>query len=213
MRTPGPAARSVLYAILSILELQGPDEGTINASSNKSSMRQRTGGNKMFNIKSETIPGDVEKAHQMPRARTLGLVILAGYITFLLFYLLLWELNAEWQLILNRISWSSSDFVGMAGVGIGLYSYWLLEKYNKNANIIYLNDFVLELKKAGVKPEDVGAMLDMAKSLLKQVGDDPEFIARLQRVMVKIAHERADGLKKLSEAELFEILQSGGGKL
>lgn len=162
----------------------------------------------MFNPSSETIPGE-EKVKAIPKARTLALVLLAGYIMFVLLYLCLWELNPEWQVILNRLSWSSSDFVGVGGVAIGLYSYWLVEKYNKNANIAWLNEFVLELKKAGLKPENVGAMLELVKPMMKEAMADPEFGDRLMRVATRIAKERIDGLKKLNDQELYEVLRSG----
>ena len=187
----------------------------ILASTARNTARSGKGGrNQMFNLTPKApITGDVAKAHRMPRARTLGMVIVAGYITFVLLYLLLWETHPDWQMVLNRISWSSSDFVGVAAVALGLYSYMLFEKFDRNKDIQYLQEFALELKKMGIKPTDMEPIINAVKPLFKQFSDDPEFQAKLQRVMARIAKERTDGLKKLSEGELYELFRSVGNKL
>lgn len=112
-------------------------------------------------------------------------------------------------MVLNRLSWSSSDFVGLAAIALGLYSYSLFQKFDRNKDIQYLQEFALELKKMGIKPTDMEPIIKMGKSLIAEVGDDPEFQERLTRVMAKITKERTDGLKKLSEAELYELLRRG----
>lgn len=168
----------------------------------------------MFNLAPKQTPIDnVANAHKMPRARTLGLIIVTGYIIFVAIYLLLWETHPGWQMVLNRISWSSSDFVGVSAVALGLYSYMLFEKFDRNKDIQYLQEFALELKKMGIKPSDMEPIINAVRPLLKQFTDDPEFQAKIQRVMARIAKERTDGLKKLSEDELYEMFRSMGGNL
>lgn len=154
-----------------------------------------------------------EKVKELPRARTLGLIILAGYIAFVLMYLLVWETHPDWQLILNRISWSSSDFIGIAATGLALYSYMLFEKYSKNKDIIFLQQFALQLKKAGIEPDDIAPICSMVKSLSSEVGNDPAFQERLMKAAARVTKENMDRLKRLDEEELFELLRSSGGKL
>lgn len=63
-----------------------------------------------------------------PKTRTLILVIVFGYVIFVTAYLLLWESYPSLQLILNRISWSTADFIALAATGLALYTYYLVEK-------------------------------------------------------------------------------------
>jgi hypothetical protein len=154
-----------------------------------------------------------EKVKELPRARTLGIIIAIAYFGFVIGYLLIWEHVPDLQLILNRISWSSSDFVGLAAVGLGLYSYMLFEKYSKNKDIIYLQEFALQLKKAGIEPNDISQICAMVKSLSSEVGNDPAFQERLMSAAARVTKENMDRLKRLSEEELFELLRSSGGKL
>jgi hypothetical protein len=158
-------------------------------------------------------PTPDEEVKELPRARTLGLVILVGYIAFVLAYLLLWETHPSWQLILNRISWSSSDFIGLAATGLALYSYNLFQKYSRNKDIIYLQQFALQLKKAGIEPSDISPICAMVKSLSSEVGNDPDFQVRLMKAADRVTKEKLGRLKRLSEDELFELLRSSGGKL
>lgn len=143
-----------------------------------------------------------EKVRPLPRPRWLVLGIIIGYLVFVGGYLLMWEHLPEFQLILNRISWSSADFISIAATALALYSYFLLERYQKNADIAYLQRFVLELKKSGIKPEDIGTVLSFAKEI------DPGFKQRLEKVLKRIARERMEGLAKLDEDELYEVLRS-----
>jgi hypothetical protein len=55
-------------------------------------------------------------------------LITAGYIVFVLSYLLAWENLPKDQLILNRISWSTSDYVAAAAISFALYTYSLFRK-------------------------------------------------------------------------------------
>jgi hypothetical protein len=112
-------------------------------------------------------------------------------------------------MVLNRLSWSSSDFVGLAAIALGLYSYSLFQRFDRNKDIAYLQELALGVKKAGIKPDDVASLLITVKALVKEVDGDKEFKDRLQKVVVRIAKERADGLKKLSEVELYELLRGG----
>lgn len=159
----------------------------------------------------QPVPNKKEKG--LPRARTLGIIIFFAYFGFVLGYLLIWEHVPDLQLYLNRISWSSSDFVGLAAVGLGLYSYMLFEKYSKNPDIAYLQEFALELKKAGIKPEDIAPICSMVKSLISEVGNDPAFRDRLMNAAARVTKDNVDRLKRLSKEELYELLRSSGGKL
>jgi len=154
-----------------------------------------------------------KKVKELPRARTLGIIIFFAYLAFIVGYLLMWEHAPDLQLILNRISWSSSDFVGLAAVGLGLYSYMLFERYSKNPDIAYLQEFALQLKKAGIEPNDIAPICSMVKSLSSEVGNDPDFQVRLMKAADRVTKEKLGRLKRLSEDELFELLRSSGGKL
>lgn len=144
-----------------------------------------------------------EEVRPLPKPKVIVLLIIIGYVTFVGLYLLLWESHPDWQLILNRISWSSADFVSVAGVALALYSYFLLERYQRNADIAYLQKFILELKKSGVKPEDIGSLFAVVKNL------DPEFKVKLEKAVKRIVNERVEGLSKLTVDELYEVLRSG----
>lgn len=152
--------------------------------------------------------GDIAKAHRMPRARTLGLIIILGYALFVGIYLLVWETHPDLQMVLNRISWSSSDFVGVAAVALGLYSYMLFEKFDRNKDIQYLQEFALELKKMGIKPTDMEPIINALRPMFKQFADDPEFSVKLQNVLARMAKENLSRLKSLDENELYEVLRS-----
>jgi hypothetical protein len=158
-------------------------------------------------------PSPDEEVKDLPRARTLGLVMLAGYIVFVLTYLLIWETHPNWQLILNRISWSSSDFIGLAAAALALYSYSLFERYSKNKDVIYLQKFVLVLKHEGIEPSDIAPLIASLKGVMAPIKDDPEFQARLQKATARVTAEQFERLKRLDEDELYELLRSGGGKL
>ena len=56
------------------------------------------------------------------------LAIVFGYVLFVTSYLFLWEHAPAWQTILNRISWSTADFIAFAATALALYTYYLLEK-------------------------------------------------------------------------------------
>jgi len=158
-------------------------------------------------------PSPEEEVKELPRARTLGVIIATSYFVFVAIYLLLWEHVPDWQLILNRISWSSSDFIGLAATGLALYSYDLFQKYSKNKDIIYLQKFVLELKKAGIEPSDIRSALTALKPLFSEVGNDPEFQAKLQGALARVTKEQIQRLKRLDSEELYELLRSGRGLL
>ena len=65
---------------------------------------------------------------KIPKTKHLVLAIVLGYILFVTSYLLLWERQPAWQTILNRISWSTADFIALAATVLALYTYYLFEK-------------------------------------------------------------------------------------
>jgi hypothetical protein len=50
-------------------------------------------------------------------------------------------------------------------------------------------------------------------SVVSNLGNDPEFQARLQKATARVTKEQFERLKRLDEDELYELLRSGGGKL
>jgi hypothetical protein len=56
------------------------------------------------------------------------MAIVLGYVVFVTSYLLLWEHYPAWQTILNRVSWSTADFIALAATMLALYTYYLFEK-------------------------------------------------------------------------------------
>lgn len=149
----------------------------------------------------------------LPKTWVLGLGVLAFYIIFVGLYLLVWETHTSWQTVLNRISWSSADAVAIASISLALYTYWLYEKASKDSDLKYLSEFVFEMKDCGVKPCDIRPLMTTMMSVVSNLGNDPEFQARLQKATARVTKEQFERLKRLDEDELYELLRSGGGKL
>jgi len=65
---------------------------------------------------------------KIPKASSLAILIIVGWLVFVLSYLALWETHPAWQTILNRISWSTADFIALAATALALYTYHLFHK-------------------------------------------------------------------------------------
>jgi len=142
--------------------------------------------------------------------RKLSIIVFGAWIIYNVFYLTLWESLPNDQLILNRISWSSSDIVGITATSIALYSYWKFYLSTQSKDIQYIQELVLALKKAGIDPQTV---VEVLAPMTYAFQSDPDFAKRFKRTMRRVAEERVEGLKRLREDELYELLRSGGLKL
>lgn len=145
-----------------------------------------------------------------PKAWHLGIAIAGFWFLFVAVYLFFWEKHPDLQLVLNRISWSSADAVAIAAAALGLYTYYIVEKSSQSEDMKYLQRFVLSLKNAGIKPEMFTPMLAALAQSYHMVVDDPEFVERLKHVSARLAKERVEKMKGLTEEELYELLRSGG---
>ena len=152
----------------------------------------------------------LEGTKKPPSAKMLAIGIAVGWVVFVGVYLLLWEHAPQWQLILNRISWSSADFVSLAATGLALYTYYLVQKSSQSKDVLFLQRFVLVLKKAGIEPEELEPLIKQTNGLVSLVTQDPETAKRIEAAMFRILRERYEGLSKLNDEELYELLRSLG---
>jgi hypothetical protein len=147
---------------------------------------------------------------QPPSAKMLAISIGLGWVVFVGVYLLLWEHAPSWQLILNRISWSSADFVSLAATALALYTYYLVQKSSQSKDMLYLQRFVLTLKKAGIEPEELEPVLKQTSGIVSIITQDPQTAKRIEQAMFRILRERYEGLSKLNDEEMYEALRSLG---
>ena len=96
----------------------------------KTLIRLREGSAKSLLSPSEECPGlsSEEIALKVPKAKNLAIIIVLGWLVFVFSYLALWEHEPSWQVVLNRISWSTADFIALAATGLALYTYHLFQK-------------------------------------------------------------------------------------
>ena len=141
-------------------------------------------------------------------ARKLTVIIASAWAVWNALYLSLWESFPSAQLILNRISWSSADIVGITATVIALYVYRNWEKSTENEDLRYLSQFVFEMKRAGVDPKKLAPAFEMAAAMAQTVSLDPEFRKRIQRVLGRLADENITRLSKMDEEELYELFRS-----
>lgn len=152
----------------------------------------------------------LEGMKQPPSAKMLAISIGLGWVVFVGVYLLLWEHAPSWQLILNRISWSSADFVSLAATALALYTYYLVQKSSQSKDMLYLQRFVLTLKKAGIEPEELEPVLKQTSGIVSIITQDPQTAKRIEQAMFRILRERYEGLSKLNDEEMYEALRSLG---
>ena len=152
----------------------------------------------------------LEGTKSPPKAKTLGIALFIGWVAFVGTYLLAWEHAPAWQLVLNRISWSSSDYISLAATGLALYTYYLVQKSSQSSDMLYLQRFVLSLKKAGIEPEELEPVIKQVNGIVSLVSQDPETAKRIEQAMFKVLRERYDSMAKLNDAELYELLRSVG---
>lgn len=152
----------------------------------------------------------LEGQKKPPSAKKLGVAIFVGWVAFVGIYLLAWEHAPEWQLILNRISWSSSDYISLAATALALYTYYLVQKSSQSKDMLYLQRFVLSLKKAGIEPEELEPVIKQMNGLVSLIAQDPETAKRIEQAMFRILRERYEGLSKLNDEEMYEVLRSFG---
>jgi len=143
-----------------------------------------------------------------PRARTIGISIVVGWVVFVTVYLLLWEHAPSWQLVLNRISWSSSDYISLAATALALYTYYLVQKSSQSEDMKYLSEFVFTLRKVGIDPREAEKILRQTQGLVKLVSEDPETAKRVEQATFRILREKYAGLAKLNDEEMYETLRS-----
>lgn len=152
----------------------------------------------------------LEGTKQPPSAKMLAISIGLGWVVFVGVYLLLWEHAPSWQLILNRISWSSADFVSLAATALALYTYYLVQKSSQSKDMLYLQRFVLTLKKAGIEPEELEPVLKQTSGIVSIITQDPQTAKRIEQAMFKVLRERYESMAKLNDEELYELLRSLG---
>jgi hypothetical protein len=152
----------------------------------------------------------LEGTKQPPSAKALAISIGLGWVVFVGVYLLLWEHAPSWQLILNRISWSSADFVSLAATALALYTYYLVQKSSQSKDMLYLQRFVLTLKKAGIEPEELEPVLKQTSGIVSIITQDPQTAKRIEQAMFKVLRERYESMAKLNDEELYELLRSVG---
>lgn len=152
----------------------------------------------------------LEGTKRPPSAKALAITIAVGWVVFVGVYLLLWEHAPEWQLVLNRISWSSADFVSLAATALGLYTYYLVQKSNQSTDMLYLQRFVLTLKKAGIEPEELEPVIKQTNGFVSLITQDPETAKRIEKAMFQVLRERYERLAKLDDEEMYEALRSLG---
>lgn len=161
-----------------------------------------------------SLSGSIESAQSdrkdPPKAWKLGVVIASFWFVFVAVYLFFWEEHPDLQVVLNRISWSSADAVAIAATALALYSYYMFEKSTQSKDMQYLQKFILAFKQAGIEPEMLAPVLTSLTASYHMVVDDSEFAGRLKRVSARMAKERIERLKGLTEEELYELLRSGG---
>ena len=143
-----------------------------------------------------------------PSAKMLAISIGVGWFVFVVAYLFLWEHAPHQQLILNRISWSTSDYVSLAATGLALYTYYLVQKSSQSKDMLYLQRFVLTLKKAGIEPEELEMVLKQTSGIVSLISEDPVTAKRIEQAMFRILRERYEGLSKLNDEEMYEALRS-----
>ena len=165
-------------------------------------------GNMGANIGRDT--GLLEGTKAPPSAKALAIGIAVGWVVFVGAYLLIWEHAPSQQLILNRISWSSADFVSLAATALALYTYYLVQKSSQSKDMLYLQRFVLTLKKAGIEPEELEPVLKQTGGIVSIITQDPETAKRIEQAMFRILRERYEGLSKLNDEEMYEALRSLG---
>lgn len=156
----------------------------------------------------------LEGTRAPPKARTLGLAIAVGWFVFVVGYLLIWEHLPGYQLYLNRISWSSGDFVGLAAASLSLYTYYLVQKSSQSKDVLFLQRFVIAFKKAGFEPEKLTPMLERglrwAYMMTIVTRDDPSTALRIEEAMFQVLRERYSSMSRLTNEELYELLRSFG---
>jgi hypothetical protein len=156
----------------------------------------------------------LEGTRAPPKARTLGITIAVGYLVFVVAYLFMWEHLPHDQTILNRISWSSSDFVGLAATGLSLYTYYLVQRSSQSKDVLYLQRFVMAFKKAGFEPEKMTPMLERvsrwAYMMAFATKDDPATALRIEEAAFQIFRERYSSMSKLTNEEMYELFRSMG---
>jgi hypothetical protein len=150
----------------------------------------------------------LEGTKDPPSARSLAILIAAGWILFVGIYLLIWEHAPEWQTILNRVSWSSSDYIALAATALGLYTYYLVQKSSQSKDMLYLQRFVLTLKKAGIEPEELEPVLKQTSGIVSIIASDPETAKRIEQATFRVLRERYESMAKLSDKELYELVRS-----
>jgi len=154
--------------------------------------------------------GLLEGTKRPPKAKTLGIALFIGWVAFVGTYLLAWERAPSWQLVLNRISWSSSDYISLAATGLALYTYYLVQKSSQSSDMLYLQRFVLTLKKAGIEPEELEPVLKQTSGIVSIITQDPQTANRIEQAMFKVLRERYESMAKLNDQELYELLRSLG---
>ena len=150
----------------------------------------------------------LEGQKRPPKATTLALTIACGWVIFVTSYLILWEHMPREQLILNRISWSSGDFVGLAASGLSLYTYYLVQRSSQSSDVLYLQRFVIAFKKAGLEPEQLVPIAMQFKSVLGVLTENPEVTKRVAKAAMRVAKERMESLATLNDEETYEALRS-----
>jgi len=144
----------------------------------------------------------------LPSAKKLAVGIALGWMVFVVTYLYAWEHLPEHQLILNRISWSSADFVSLAATALALYSYYLFQRSSQSEDMMYLQKFILACKKAGIDPDQIEVILRQTNGVVDLVTRDPETAKRIEQATFRILRERYAGLAKLNDEEMYETLRS-----
>ena len=139
-------------------------------------------------------------------AKKLTVVIATAWIGWVIAYLILWETQPTWQVILNRISWCSSDIVGISATAIALYTYRNWEKSTENDDLRYMSSFIFELRKIGVRPEMVSELATVLSS--GPDSPDKEFAQRFIRNMAVVLKDKSKNLHKLSDAEMQEFIRT-----
>lgn len=152
----------------------------------------------------------LEGQKRPPKATTLALTIACSWVIFVTSYLILWEHMPREQLILNRISWSSSDFVGLAASGLSLYTYYLVQKSSQSKDVLYLQRFVMAFKRAGLEPEQLVPFVIQLKGLLSVLTENPETTKRVAKAAIRVAEERMESMSDLNDEETYEALRSLG---
>lgn len=151
---------------------------------------------------------EVKGKKKPPSAKVIGVSLLVGWVVFVTTYLLLWEHAPSLQLVLNRISWSSSDYISLSATALALYTYYLVQKSSQSEDMKYLSEFVLTLRKVGIEPEEAEKILRQTQGLVKLIDEDPVTAQRLEKATFRVLRERYEGLAKLNDEEMYETLRS-----